>query len=64
MMDINMNLIQWFKNFLRKKTSGRGIKNENISNKELTEELHKPILKNLIKEKYAHLLFTIFRLQI
>ena len=31
-------------NFLDKKTSGSGIKNENISNKELTKELHKPII--------------------
>ena len=28
-----------------KKTSGRGIKNENISNKGLAEELHKPTIK-------------------
>ena len=27
-----------------KKTSGRGIKIENIPNKELVEELHKPII--------------------
>ena len=26
------------------KTSGSGIKNENISNKEVAEELHKPII--------------------
>ena len=31
-------------NFFDKKTSGSGIKNENISNKELAEELHKPII--------------------
>ena len=29
--------------FFDKKTSGSGIKNENISNKELAEELHKTI---------------------
>ena len=34
--------------FLIKKTSGSGIKN--ISNKELVEELHKPVIK-----KYTHL---------
>ena len=34
-----------------KKTSGRGIKNENISNKELAEELHKPINRNFNKRK-------------
>ena len=37
--------------------SKNGIKNENISNKKLAEELHKPIIiENLIKEKYIHLL--------
>ena len=34
-----------------KKTSGSGIKNENISNKELAEELHKPIIRNFNKRK-------------
>ena len=37
--------------FFYKKTSGNGIKNENISNKELAEELHKPILRNIEKRK-------------
>ena len=36
--------------FFDKKAFGSGIKNENISNKELAEELHKPIIK------YTHLL--------
>ena len=31
-------------NFFDKKTSGSGIKNQNISDKELAEELHKPII--------------------
>ena len=34
-----------------KKTSGRGIKNEIISNKELAEVLHKPTVKTLRKGK-------------
>ena len=34
-----------------KKTSGKGIKNENISNKELVEELHKPIIRKFNKRK-------------
>ena len=34
-----------------KKTSGSGIKNENISNKELMEELHKPIIRNFNTRK-------------
>ena len=37
--------------FFDKKTFGRGIKNENISNKELTKELHKPIIKKFDKIK-------------
>ena len=42
--------------FFDKKTSGSGIKNENISNKRLAEELHKPIIRKFNKEKYIHLL--------
>ena len=38
------------------KFAGSGIKNENISNKELAEELYKPIIRNLKKEKYNHVL--------
>ena len=38
-----------------KNTSGSGIKNENISNKELAEELNQ-LLENLKKEEYTHLL--------
>ena len=34
-----------------KKTSGSGIKNENISNKQLAEELHKPINRKFNKRK-------------
>ena len=34
-----------------KETSGGTIINENISNKELTEELHKPIIRKLEKRK-------------
>ena len=30
----------------KKKTSGSGIKNENISNKESAKKLQKPIIKN------------------
>ena len=34
-------------NFFDRKTSGRSIKNENISNRKLAEELHIPIIKNV-----------------
>ena len=37
--------------FVDKKTSGSGVKNENISNKELAEELHKPIIRKFNKTK-------------
>ena len=43
-----------------KKTCGSGIKNENISNKELAEELHKPIIRKFNKKKYNNLLYTVF----
>ena len=41
--------------FFDKKTSGGAIKNENMSNKELAKELHKPN-KNSRKENYDHYL--------
>ena len=34
-----------------KETSGSTVKNENISKKELAEELHKPIIKKFKKRK-------------
>ena len=37
--------------YFDKKTSGRTVKNENISNKELREELHKPIIRKFNKRK-------------
>ena len=49
-------LASMFHKVFAKKTSGSGIKNENISNKELTEELHKPIIKNFNKKKFIQLL--------
>ena len=39
-----------------KKTSDNGIKIENISNKELAEELHKPIIREFKKIIYFYLL--------
>ena len=53
MMDIREILLQWFMSLLIKKTSGSGIKNENISNTELAEELHKPIIKKF-KQRKVH----------
>ena len=62
MMDIKEVLHQWFTNFLTKKTSGRGIKNENIFNKEFATIINQ-LLENLTKEKHTHLLLTIFGVQ-
>ena len=43
--------------FFDKKASGSGIKNENMSDQQFTEELHEPIiLQNSRKEKYTQLL--------
>ena len=38
------------------KFAGSGIKNDIISNIELADELHKPIIRKLRKRKYNHLL--------
>ena len=38
-------------NFFDKKTSGGRVKNEKISNKELSEKLHKPITGKFNKRK-------------
>ena len=43
--------------FFNKKTSDGAIKNENISNKELAEELQKPIIRKFKKRK-VHSSFT------
>ena len=37
--------------YFDKKTSGKAIKNENILNKELVEELHKQIIRKCEKRK-------------
>ena len=60
-MDIKEVLLQWFINILMKRLLGgatmlarsqalttpnkSAVKNENMSNKELVEELHKPIIR-------------------
>ena len=46
-----MDLLQWSLNFLINKSSGSGIKNENIFNKKLAEELCKPINRKFNKRK-------------
>ena len=44
-----MILFKWFINFFDKTTSDSGIKIKNISDKELAEELHKPIIRKFKK---------------
>ena len=49
-MDINVDFLQWFINFLIQKAFDSGIKNENISNKKLAE-LHETIIRRFNKRK-------------
>ena len=44
-------LVSMVYKFFDKKTSGRGIKNEKISNKQLAEELQKPVIRKFNKRK-------------
>ena len=44
-MDIQRGLASTVYKFFDKETSGGALKNEIISNKELAEELHKPIIR-------------------
>ena len=46
--------------FFDKKTFISGNKNGNILKKELAKKLHNQFLENLRREKYSHLLKTIF----
>ena len=50
MMDINMELLRCFYKSFDKKISDEAIKNENMSIKELAEELHKPIIRKFNKK--------------
>ena len=63
MMGINVDLLQWSINFLMKKLLV-ALENEIISNKELAEELHKPVIRKFNKKKYNNFLLTIFGAQI
>ena len=51
MMDINLGLFQRSVDSPIKNTFGGTIKNENMSNKELAEEIHKPINRKFNKRK-------------
>ena len=51
MINFCMDLLQWYINCLIKRTSGGTVKNKIISNKELAEELPKPITKKFEEGK-------------
>ena len=61
MMDINVDFLQWFMKLLIKVLQvvplhlqkKSGVKKENFSNKELAEELHKPIIRKF-RKRTAH----------
>ena len=53
-------LVSMVYEFFDKKTSDGAIENENMLNEELAEKLHRPIINNIRKETYTHLLQTIF----
>ena len=60
MMDIYVDLLPWFINFLIKKLQAEQLKNENISNTELAEELHKQIFRKFKKRKeHSTLIYNI-----
>ena len=60
MMYSKRAFVQSFVNVLIK-TLLSGIKKENMSDQQLVEELHEPIIKKFKKKKYTQLLQTIFR---
>ena len=52
----NPKLASMVYKYFDKKASGGTVKNENISNKELVKELHKPIIRKFNKRKVSLLL--------
>ena len=42
------------------KFAGSGVKNENILNKELAEEMHKPIIRNFKKKKTTFFFYRLY----
>ena len=56
-MDINLELLQWSINFLIKETSDSGIKNDNMSDQQLAEELRKTIIR-IFKKRKVHSSFV------
>ena len=56
--------LQWFINSLIKRTSGSGIKNENMPDQQLAEELHKPIIRKFRKIKIPVTFYRYFGCQL
>ena len=50
-MNLSVDFLQWHIIFFDKRTSGEIVENEIISNKQLAEELHKPIIRKFKKRK-------------
>ena len=50
-MDIKVDLLQWSINVWIKKSSDTSNKNENISDQQLVEELHKRVIRKFKKRK-------------
>ena len=50
-MDIKEILFQWLINFLIKRVLAAALKNESMSDQELAEDLHKPVIRKFKKEK-------------
>ena len=63
-MDIKKVLLQWFINFLIKKNSSGTVRNKIILIKNQQKNYINHLLEKLRKEKYTHLLQTIFGTQI
>ena len=59
-MDINVDLLQWFKNVLIKKLLVAISKMKIFLKKNQQKNYTRQLLENLMKEKYTHLLLTIF----
>ena len=56
MMDINVDLFHWFRNFLIKKLQAEQLKMKIFLIKNWLKNYSNPLLENLRKGKYTHLL--------
>ena len=63
-MDFNVDLLQWFINFLVKKLLVVVLKIKIFLTESQRKNYTNYLLENLTKEKYIHLFLTIFAVQI